>query len=350
MKYAIILFFYLLSICLTGAEAGDNLRLIRTIGDDRDNYIFSSISSAIVSPGKDIFISDRKSHFVAKYDWNGTFVKRAGRFGQGPGDLNRPGNLNIVDCKLYVLDFSNMRQAVYDLELENCEYRRFYNVNTRGNSCYVLHPNRILSNSFFVSECSNKSKGRMRVVDIETGEETCFFDELPIDYKKDLRPKSLEAISMNYSALPVFGVDGKGKNVLVSFQYPDNPIVFYFYSVKGKFLKKFSHQIDKKYRFELTNLNNPPAESHRIAIGAIQYYRKHFLAFIVKMDYKKGKPVGVKNSCLVFGETGKFIDEFPVINGLKVFYISPDGILLAKNYEAEEEKLFIYRLTLPGIR
>ena len=52
-------------ICICGNAKEFDLKLERTIGDERKDYTFFDISSAVVSEDKDIYVSDRKGHFIA---------------------------------------------------------------------------------------------------------------------------------------------------------------------------------------------------------------------------------------------------------------------------------------------
>ena len=77
-------------ICICSYAKELDLKLVRTIGDEREDYTFFSISSVVASEDKDIYVIDSQGNFLAKYTWDGLFKKRIGRKGRGPGDFDLP--------------------------------------------------------------------------------------------------------------------------------------------------------------------------------------------------------------------------------------------------------------------
>lgn len=338
-----IAFFVLLCLVFGGELFSSyKLKLVKTIGDDRDDYIFYRISSAVLSDKKDIYIADRRCNFVAKYNWNGKFIKRIGQLGNedGTGEFNSPTSLNIVDSKLYILDEMNYRIAWTDLNLSGLKYQPIGDKKTKSqrnfSSFTVLKHGQCIANS----SVSWEGNGRMVNFDWEKNEVKSFFNHYPINCVKNLK-------YMDF--LPVFCYDAVKGNILVTFQYPGNPIKFYLYSREGKELKGFDYPFEKHYRlpdhfYEKEKL--PPDEYYFFAVNTILMYERKFLVFLTKF-YEKGElsvSERVKQFCLVFDESGTFLEKFPVAKGLGVFFISKEGYVLAKNFDVEDEKLYIYKL------
>jgi hypothetical protein len=80
------------------------LELVKTIGDEREEYTFFIISSAAFSKNKDIFVLDGQGVFIAKYNWQGNFLKKVGRSGQGPKEFYFARSLTVYGKRLYILD------------------------------------------------------------------------------------------------------------------------------------------------------------------------------------------------------------------------------------------------------
>ncbi|MCP4215159.1 MAG: hypothetical protein GY765_10900, partial [bacterium] len=88
----IIFLLLILSICwglaipsVPGIEAGKKLELVKVISDDeeQDDYFFSHIEDAILTPCKDIIILDSSGVAVSRYNWNGNLIKRLNKKGKG---------------------------------------------------------------------------------------------------------------------------------------------------------------------------------------------------------------------------------------------------------------------------
>jgi hypothetical protein len=335
-------------ITLTASTFASNrlLELTKTIGDDRDNYIFARLSGAALSPSKDIFVSDSKEHYIAKYTWEGKFVKKMGRIGQGPNDFYYPKHPNIFNKKLYILDSANFRIVRMDLELNNPDYQRLYDTNFMLNSLIVLADYNYIGSTTISPP---NADGRVQVIDLKSKTGHSFFNEYPIKFGKseqDIKKKSV----LNFLAAPVIGIDDKKQKILVSFQYPGNPILFYLYSTDGILMKKFQYQLDDRFKFPVHNLTYPlkyPPESHTAVVDSIYYYKGHFLVFLVTFQKKREKVVNREYNCLFFDESGVLKGVYPTEIGLKVFYISHDGYLLGKNFDAEIEQLLIYKIKQP---
>jgi hypothetical protein len=326
-------------------SSDQGLSLIKTIGDERENHTFFRLSGAVLTPDNEIFVADSKGHFVAKYAWDGKFIKRIGQKGQGPGDFYMPGILNIFEKKLFIFDRGNYRVVISDTGLKQLEYKKFHSNKFLTGIMFVLESELYIGNSL----SGDAENGRIKIVDFKTDKDISFFNTYPIKITKDANSKSIKNIMSAFLALPVFNLNEKKDKLLVTYQYPSNPVEFFMFSMDGKLLKKFDYKLDAKFKFPVHRLTYPvkhPDEFHQIIVDSVFYFQKHFIVSLVKLHYKKGKPAGTENSLLIFDSNGTLTATLPVESGLKVFYISKDGYLLAKNYDAEIEQLLIYRIRI----
>lgn len=72
------------------------------------------------------FISDHKANVIFRYDLSGNFIGHIGRPGQGPGDLNMPGHMKIVDSILMVYDGGNRRIQYFDFQGQSLKIVRMF--------------------------------------------------------------------------------------------------------------------------------------------------------------------------------------------------------------------------------
>jgi len=336
---------------------GSGLKLVKTIGDDRDDYIFFVISGAAINNQKEIYVSDHKGHFIAKYDWKGKFIKRIGQKGQGNGDFNGPGNLEIAGSRLYLNDSLNFRIAWTNLDLSRLEYRKLaeLSINMKMLDTFkVLRHGQCIGSSYSPWD----SKGRIVVLDWITNKWTAFFNHYPVEVDqgkivKNINKKTKESMtyenSLSFLSFPVFGFDKKQGLLLITFESPDNPVRFYLYTKEGKEIKTVDYPVEKQYKFQdhyLYRKKGKPADSYFVVMDNILSYNGKFLAFVTKNHLGKKSGEIVDQFCLVFDKNGNIVDKFHVEPGLRVFCVSEEGYLLAKDYNAEEEKLFIYKVDL----
>ncbi len=76
---------------------------------------------------KALFFCAHTEHTIYKFDLDGNFLKKIGRFGQGPGDLNRPVKVYVYKDDLFVSDNSNNRFQVFSLDGQYREQIRLIN-------------------------------------------------------------------------------------------------------------------------------------------------------------------------------------------------------------------------------
>ena len=95
----------------------EDLRIGIEAGDE--NYMFSQLYSIQVSDGEKIIAYDGQEVSIKVYDKNGKFIRKFGQIGQGPGELQKPAQINITRENLItILDPRNRRFSYHSLEGE----------------------------------------------------------------------------------------------------------------------------------------------------------------------------------------------------------------------------------------
>lgn len=356
----IFILLLILNIGLTGVHAA-SLKLVKTIGDDRDDYTFFILTGAAMSGKKDIYVLDGKGFFVAVYDWKGTFIRRTGQKGQGPTDFYYPRSLSIYKGKLILLDKGNRRIALSGLDLEKFDYFQMPKDHVFENHITVL------KNGMFFGNFTDfrEGRGRLGIINRYGDLEHSFFNEFPIEMEFDSK-KVTEAENFQWlfkkrvisdECIPDFAVDEKRERLLVSFRSPDNPIRFFIYTVAGKKIKEFSYPIpDKRYRFSdfllnatLEDIRNPkkyPAKSFRPFIYRLFIHKGHYIVNLWLEDRRRNELVRRRGFCLVFNEAGALKGKLALGGAMRFFSISPGGYILAGAFDEEITKLYIYKLVI----
>jgi len=92
-----------------------------TIGEeDKDSEpLFIDVSSVRVDYEENIYVLDSKACQIKVFDKNGKYLRKIGRKGRGPGEMQLPTVLDIVSGKeIMICDFSNNRISFYSLQGE----------------------------------------------------------------------------------------------------------------------------------------------------------------------------------------------------------------------------------------
>ncbi len=334
--------------------------LVKTIGDDeRDGYTLFGIADSVLGNNKDIFVLNAKGNFVSHFNWNGEFKQRIGQQGSGPGDFYFPRSLDYLNKKLYVLEKGNLRIAQYDLNTRKFHYYREKEINHLSSEFFVLKEEKFLGIFYYFRE----GRGRIGVLDKDFNIIRSFFDESPVAYNLDKSkyntPKTVEQIARkvffsNYSQPSVY-VDRMSEEVLVSFNRPDNPIIFYVYNLEGKLLKRFSYQIEeKKYKFpmfkleaSIAKLRDPNTWPTRFELGidCVAIYKEQYITFVSLEDFEKKEKVNSRKYCLIFDRKGVFKEVISLPKDLWIHKLS-NGYFLGTMRDEDVEKLYIYKLKL----
>jgi len=339
------------SVFLNSAQ----ISLVKTIGDQRENYTFFDISSAAISQEKDIFVFDSKGVFLAKFNWNGNYIGRIGRAGQGPSEFHSARSVVLYKNRLYVLDRGNHRIIDMNLDLKDLKYlKTAYDARLDG-KLVVLKENRFLGEFLFTRENGDK----IGIFDSQGILIKSFFNnspvKLPVIDKQD-QMRMARQFMMSKETAPVIGSDINGEMVLISFEKPDNPIQFYIYNTKGQLLKEFSYPIeDEKYKFSrffidatseaIMDPKRYPEKTFSPYIYSQFIHDDCFVVFLWLQEFSKKELINNTSYCLVFDKNGKIVDKLEVDSQMKFFCISKDGYLLGSKPDEETTRLYVYKLT-----
>lgn len=325
-----------------------NLKLIKEIGSEEDNYTFFRISGAVMSKNRDIYVVDFKGDCISRYNWSGKFINKLGTRGQGPNELNGPGFLDIYEDKLYFFDGRNMRIAETDLELKALKFYRIYDGFPFTDNFFVAGKDTFIGNSFSFKE---ESKSHfIKILNVKTNDVDTFFHHIPIGSNKEYAGVSDQMLLKRFFFGPRFGIHRETNKLVASFIYPDNPIEFFVYTIDGKYIDSFSYKIESKYTFpyhHLKSFGKFPPVSYVPRVTSVIIYKNHYIIFVKKIKYKKRYPVDQESFCLIYNEiTHAFEHRFPVEKYLTGLFISKEGYLLASKGYQDIPTLLIYKLEL----
>lgn len=115
MKYALILAYACSLLTLSGlANAQDyTFEKVRGIALKLDDDIVGRVSDLALDADGRFFLSDDRQHTVWVVESSGVVSQRIGREGAGPGELDRPLGMAILDEKVVVLDSGNDRVSIF---------------------------------------------------------------------------------------------------------------------------------------------------------------------------------------------------------------------------------------------
>ncbi len=93
-------------------------------------------------PDGSFFRSASGNHKIYKFDEQGNLLFEFGQYGQGPGDLNSPGDLSILDEKYLVVQEYALSRRISIFNLEG-KLVKLLKINYHSNSCVSLKDNKI---------------------------------------------------------------------------------------------------------------------------------------------------------------------------------------------------------------
>lgn len=354
MRFCILYFILILLVYPSAAK----IDLIRSIGDDsNDEYIFFMISGAVMSDQKDIFVADIKGYYVSKYNWEGVFQKRVGQHGRGPKDFLGLQHLRYFKNRIYIMDWKNNRIASADTDLENFEYFTLGNFKYKSQlfrnmvrDYFCLDENRFLG----LLPLSQKSQISLCIINKkEKTVEKTFHDYMPID-------KSLLIISAMSStwAEPIVGINYRSRRLIASSRISEKNIKFFIYTFSGELVKMSTLEQEKNFEFPIQLFNTPVRDRKKLkekinysGINSIHSMGDYFL--VVIQEFLNVEQFGaeanneIQSFILVLDKNGNFIYKQKIPKFLHIYYISPDGYVLAKDDTEEDvQKLLIYKLEL----
>lgn len=97
--------------------AGQELDLVQRVGvvDGAPEYTFFRIADLAVGPSREMLVLDGGTKTVTVYDSTGTFVRRFGGEGSGPGEFLAPSRVRVHSDQVLVFDGRSARLTRFDL-------------------------------------------------------------------------------------------------------------------------------------------------------------------------------------------------------------------------------------------
>ncbi len=331
-------------------KASITLKKVMTIGSDKPHYEFFRIDEVEVDDYGNIYVPDFKGCFIRKYSQDGKFIAETGRCGQGPGEFLSVDELCLGDDKVYAYDLRSRRITIYGKELKG--KAQFIKLKKGEAYSNIFYMNGLF---YFVKSLSlnpDRADYDKRILAAKINESgikpVCeFFNHFPDYYKKGKKDKMELAMLLGYTILET-GYSKKRKEIVSVFKYPGKKLVFYYYSSKGKFLRKHSIELLKGYKLPKFLLEFPlkyPKKWRNILVDSIHWYKdKYILTHYIVGDYKKKREMKRKDYLLVVNASdGKVVNKIIIDEGMRIFRVSGD-YLYAKNFNDDIEKLHIFKI------
>ncbi len=356
MKFKTLILCLMLLVQLflfTAPAMGAELKLIRTIGDDEnDDYIFYQIDSAVIAPDKTIYVLDRKGLFIAQYDWNGKFIKRKGKKGNGSGDYLSPRSLQFYDNHLYVHDFFNWRIAIINRDLERQDYLKLSHFKYQDGKVakspggfILLDKDTFLGTHMFHKE----NPKRLFVFNHSLEISKRFYDYIPAKEKFN----EPDSIGVSKLTNPKVGVNRSAKRLLATSHFTETEIAFFLYDFSGNFIKQFSLKQDNKYQFPVILINAPMGKKKLrngdcfSAISLIKGFKDGFGVFLEQVENGATKEESkTLISCLIFSGDGQLLHKVDTKHRFLALDMTEDGYVIGKKIGQDFDQLVIYKLEL----
>ena len=80
-----------------------------------EGEFFDTLFDVAIDSTGFIYVCDYRANNIKKFNAKGEFVKVIGKEGQGPGDFNRPSEVEIIQDRLVVWESRNLRISILDL-------------------------------------------------------------------------------------------------------------------------------------------------------------------------------------------------------------------------------------------
>jgi hypothetical protein len=339
---------FALLVLVFGSLAGMNLEisLQKIIGDERDDYTFFKIKTAVMDEEENVFVGDEGGYFISKFDKEGRFIKRFGRSGQGPKEFLAIASARIHEKHLYVSDIKNVRITKIDLSLtEMSSFRPGY-IQLRGDF-YPVSKERYLCTFSSMKDVSGK--GRVAVFDHKGEIIRSFFSKNQWGEYKTEKDELGWAMGQ-ITAKVLAGYSEKWKEVFLGFEYPLTPCAYFVYDLEGKELRSFSIEQEGGVLFP-EHLRQYPFEARKIHAfienkRIICYKDYVVLVFNVMETQLRANSVIKKTVLMVVDRHGKVVQKTDLAVGQLVFDIQKGGFMVSTNSLEETPRIYVHKLSI----
>lgn len=257
-------------------------------------------------PDGSFFRSASKAHKIYKFSDNGDILFEFGQEGQGPGDINNPLELSILDEQyLLVRELASQRRiSIFDLngefyKLIKLPYAVFGCTALKENKIAILTKNYITENNFSIENFT------VFIRDISSG------DEIKIASFQQKSKKTVFRYANFYEEVYVLRL--KDGNFVIAFSgSPEISI----YSAKGKKLYSFQTNLEREkitkkdvQYFTEKAINNAPTQFESKRLKNFVEMRKNQIFFPDYFPYYQKIAIDSEDNLLVFINKKAFDSE-----------------------------------------
>lgn len=228
--------------------------------EEKKDEMFFKIKDIKIDRDGNIFILDTGDNCIKKFSKDKKFLKKVGRKGQGPGEMNSPANIDIdLRGNIYLNDSGNRRINVYDNDLKyiktislarQARFSKLF-IGAEGNLVMYKFPRRVGDKYFHLFSRDGKYI-------------TSFFDKyhsLALS-KKSLNKELLSAADILYFSA-VANLNLSKTRIAFTYMMPENPMEIYILNENGNIEKTMEKNIEDynpKKQFEYVKSTSFGAE------------------------------------------------------------------------------------------
>lgn len=342
---ALFICIFLASVLLEANEI--KFEIVKTLGDERETHLFSSIAQVTVNEKKEIFVLDSKEYKVKKYSWDGKFLAEFGIRGKGPGEFISLVGMQLFDNHIYLYDSIGRRLTRVDSDLKKFDCITYNEILDFDNQTYSLKHSPILlekNKLFGISQRYIPDKGRLFFADLNLKISHTFFCQFPVQYELEEDSKKRY---FNLFSHPKACVNHKKKQILVTFEFPCEKVPFYMYDFNGNLIWKTKIPLDERFFFHRPKLERIREDAdgtyyvlYILPVGDDYLLRVHEH---IKQG-KRGK--GYSYYWRVSGD-GKKISKVNFSKSL--FEVVPGGLISGAREKDEILEVLFYKPTIPEL-
>lgn len=336
-------FIYISNFSFLKSEKVEFTRKIEIGSEQKKGEIFFLPRDVKTDQKGNIFVLDSGDNCIYKFSESGVLLKKAGRKGQGPGEMDRPAGIAIDSSgNIYLNDPFNRRINIYDDELNYLE---------------TIRMDRFYVNLFFIGRnllmLSRPTTPEEKYFHLFSGDGKylmSFHDE----FHPYLLLKELDEKARGSSAIYLFGIANLNQNrTIIGFTHmiPENPMKIYLMNKKGeiqKIIKKSIIDYDAKDQFEITKSSFSIKKNYtfRQVLG-LHFTRMDYL-IIQRRDgiYKEGILEESLFRLDIFSPEGNLVKEEIEFDGT-IFHIDRnDNVYVQIEDESGFFKIRVYSLKI----
>lgn len=336
-------FIYISNFSFLKSEKVEFTRKIEIGSEQKKGEIFFLPRDVKTDQKGNIFVLDSGDNCIYKFSESGVLLKKAGRKGQGPGEMDRPAGIAIDSSgNIYLNDPFNRRINIYDDELNYLE---------------TIRMDRFYVNLFFIGRnllmLSRPTTPEEKYFHLFSGDGKylmSFHDE----FHPYLLLKQLDEKARGSSAIYLFGIANLNQNrTIIGFTHmiPENPMKIYLMNKKGeiqKIIKKSIIDYDAKDQFEITKSSFSIKKNYtfRQVLG-LHFTRMDYL-IIQRRDgiYKEGILEESLFRLDIFSPEGNLVKEEIEFDGT-IFHIDRnDNVYVQIEDESGFFKIRVYSLKI----